>query len=92
MMGKRFDKANIFLSLNDRLALSFDDVQWIVMRRAGQQWFSISFIGSDKGILRRVLEERGCYPTPEAQIALNYMPWRFLDWLAAKNQARGRAA
>ncbi len=90
-MSKRADKKNIFLRLDDRHALSFDDAQWILMYRRGTQWRGISFIASHKGILRRVLEEAGCHPTAKAEIALSTMPHRFLDWLAAE-KAKRRAA
>ena len=39
-------------------------------------------MSSNKGTVQRVLEEKGCHPTPEATIELARMPWRFLDWLA----------
>ncbi len=47
--------------------------------------------GSHRGIIERVLEEKGCHPTKEAQIALSDMPWRFLDWLAAEKAKREAA-
>ena len=59
--------------------------------KSGWRWTAVSFIGGNKGTVQRVLEEKGCHPTPEAQVALARLPYRFLDWLAAK-KARRKAA
>ena len=79
----RRDSENIFLRLNDRWALSYDRLQWLVMQRKGKgRWQAVSFIASDKGVLHRVLREKGCHPTPKATNALLHMPERFKEWLA----------
>ncbi len=76
----------IFLRLSEKWALGYDRNQWIVMVYRGSRWRSISFIGSHKGVLMRVLAEKGAVITPEAQAALDTLPVRFLDWLEEHRQ------
>ncbi len=80
------------LSLSPEWSLGFDRAQWIVRKRAARQkgdrrpaWKAVSFIGSDKGILWRVLGEHGVVVTPEAKAVIDAMPYRFLDWLAERD-------
>jgi len=80
-----------FLRLNDRWALAYDEAQWIIQRREGAAWRGVSFIGSNKDILWRCLEERGIDPTPEARAVIDAMPFRFLDWLAMPPARREKA-
>ena len=49
------------------------------------KWNPVSFVGSDKDILWRVLGERGVVVTPEAKAAIDAMPHRFVDWLAERD-------
>ena len=46
-------------------------------------WRGVSFVGSEKRILRRVLREAGLVLTPEAQARLDALPEQFLDFIAA---------
>ena len=81
----RHDTENIFLRLNDRWAISFDRLQWLVMQRTGSgRWQAVSFVASEKRVLQRVLREKGCHPTLEAANALLHMPERFTEWLAQR--------
>jgi len=77
-------KDRILFELAPGWALGADRNQWIVMRRRKRRdqhyWHPVSFIGSTKTTLLRVLREKGIQPTPEAKIALNALPERFLDW------------
>ncbi len=70
--------------LNPEWSLGFDRAQWIVRKKVGTKgrWNPVSFVGSDKDILWRVLGEHGVAVTPEAKAAIDAMPHRFLDWLA----------
>ena len=79
--------------LNSEWSLGFDRAQWIVRKKAGTKgnWNPVSFIGSDKGVLSRVLAEKGVIPTKTAQIALSHMPMRFLDWLAERDAGAANA-
>ncbi len=45
----------------------------------------MSFVGSNKDTLWRVLGEHGVVVTPEAKAAIDAMPHRFLDWLAERD-------
>lgn len=64
--------------------LGADLNQWILLRRRKRQDETydqaMSFIGSTKSVLCRILQENSIQPTAEAQIILNAMPERFLDW------------
>ncbi len=88
-----------FLRLNDRWALAYDRNQWIIQMRIsprrdrqGEQWRGVSFIGSNKDILWRCLEEKGIDVTPEARAYIDAMPHRFLDWLAIPPERRFKGA
>ena len=72
--------------LNPEWSLGFDRAQWIVRKKVGTKgrWNPVSFVGSDKDILWRVLGEHGVVVTPEARAAIDAMPHRFLDWLAER--------
>ncbi len=55
-----------FLRLREKWALAYDNAQWIVQRarrnrnrRDGLEWRAIAFVASDKGVLHRVLREKG---------------------------------
>ena len=84
-----------FLRLSDEWALSADSNQWILQRfrgirksgpHAGQEvWESLSFVGSNKAVLIRILHEKGVVVAPEASAALHTMPERFLDFIANRS-------
>ena len=77
------------IRLNAKWALAYDPAQWIVQRRShpakgGQPagWSGVSFIGSNKDILWRCLDERGIDVTPEARAYIDAMPFTFKEWIA----------
>lgn len=76
---------HILLELADCWALGFDPNQWIVLRRHNLRtqsgWKPVSFIASDKRILRRVLREKHIQPNPKAIEYLDAMPDTFQEWL-----------
>ncbi len=78
---------NEVFRLNSEWSLGFDRAQWIVRKKAGTKgrWNPVSFVGSDKNILWRVLGENGVVVTPEAKAAIDAMPHRFVDWLAERD-------
>ena len=80
--------------LNPEWSLGFDRAQWIVRKKVGTKgrWNPVSFVGSDKDILWRVLGERGVVVTPGAKAAIDAMPYRFLDWLAERDAGAADAA
>ena len=83
------------LDAEGRWRLAYDRQQWVLQRRVGSPrpgkgaavrdtgWKGVSFIGSEKRILRRVLREAGVVLTPEAQARLDALPGRFLDFITA---------
>ncbi len=92
------------LDADGRWRLAFDRQQWVVQRRVGKPrsgrsgsaavrdtgWKGISFVGSEKRILRRVLLEAGVVLAPEAQARLNALPELFLDFIAAPQRFAAR--
>ena len=78
-----------FMELNDRFRLAFDRLQWIIQRRERTTteersgWVAESFISSDKTVLLRCLEERGCQVaqlSDEAGARLKSLPETFKEW------------
>ena len=82
------------LDVEGRWRLAYDKQQWVVQRRVGSPrpgkgaavrdtgWRAVSFVGSEKRILRRVIREAGVVLTPEAQARFNALPGKFLDFIA----------
>ncbi len=89
------DKPLFNLDAEARWRLAYDRQQWVVQRRrraprrseragiADSGWRGVSFISSTKATLRRVLGEKRVVLTAEAQIRLDALPERFLDFIAA---------
>jgi hypothetical protein len=80
------DKPLFNLDAEGRWRLAYDKQQWIIQRRAGSPrpgkgsavrdtgWKAVSFVGSEKRVLRRVLREAGVGLTAEAQARLDALP------------------
>ncbi len=89
------DKPLFTLDTDGRWRLAYDRQQWIVQRRDGPPraseapagrnsgYRAVSFVGSSKRVLRRVLGEAGVVLTPEAQARLDALPEQFLDFAVA---------
>ena len=89
------DRPLFNLDANGRWRLVYDSNQWVLQRRVGAPrpgkgaavrdtgWRGVSFIGSEKRILRRVIREAGVVLTPEAQVRLDALPETFLDFAEA---------
>ena len=79
--------------LNPECSLGFDRAQWIVRKKKGTQgkWNPVSFVASNKDILRRVLGEHGVVVTQEAKAAIDAMPHQFVDWLAERDASAANA-
>lgn len=69
-------------------ALAADRQQWILLaaekrgreavkRHRRAPWRAVSFIGSTKAVLLRVVSEKGIEPTPQGRAALDALPDRF---------------
>ena len=68
------------IRLNDRWALSADNLQWIVEHYRPPRWHGVAYIASDKAVLMRVLREKGVDITPAAKDALDHLPETFQKW------------
>ncbi len=78
-----------------RWRLAYDRNQWVIQRRKGSTrpanrssiadsgWRGVSFIGSEKRVLRRCLRENGISLSPEAQARFDALPEQFLDFVVA---------
>ncbi len=91
------DKPLFILDTEARWRLAYDRQQWVLQRRAGTPcrrgsdsaamrrtgWRAVSFIGSTKTTLARVLGEKGVVLTAEAAARLDALPERFTDFIAA---------
>ncbi len=89
------DKPLFNLDAKGRWRLAYDRQQWVLQRRrrapgrseragiADSGWRGVSFVGSTKTTLVRVLGEKGVVLTPEAQARLDVLPEQFLNFFAA---------
>jgi hypothetical protein len=66
-------------AISGKWALAADRLQWMVQRRAGQRWESVSFVASTKDVLARCLREKGCAPADAEQL-LAGLPATFEEW------------
>ena len=91
------DQPLVTLDAEGRWRLAYDRQQWVVQRRVGNPlpgrsgsaagatsgWKAVSFVGSEKRVLRRVLREAGVVLTTEAQTQLDTLPEQFMEFVAA---------
>ncbi len=67
-------------------ALGSDACQWMLLRRRNFRtecgWKPVSYIVSNKDILRRCIAENGIKPTQAAQAKISALPFQFRDWWA----------
>ncbi len=78
-----------FLRLSENWALAYDENQWIVQRArrnrnkvGGLEWRAVAFVASDKGVLQRVLREKGAVIDSEGLEALRRLPETFREWVS----------
>ncbi len=76
------------LRLSEKWALAYDKNQWIVQHYMRPKWRSIAFVGSNKGVLMRVLKEKGAKVAPEARAALDTLPETFREWVSVPAERR----
>ena len=90
------DKPLFTLDAEARWRLAYDRQQWVLQHRTGKPrvrrlegytitdsgWRAVSFIGSEKRVLARVLGEKGVILTTEAQARLDALPETFRDFIA----------
>ena len=87
-----------FLLLSENWALAYDKNQWIVQRArrnrnkvCGLEWRAVAFVASDKGVLHRVLREKGAVIDSEGLEALRRLPETFREWVSMPPARRFKA-
>ena len=88
----------LFLRLSERWVLATDGIQWIVQRarrnrnrKGGLEWRAIAFVATDKGVLQRVLREKGAVIDSEGHAALRRLPETFREWISMPPARRFKA-
>ena len=61
-------------------AVGCDPMQWLLLRYRRPKWRAVSFIGSKKVVLERVIGDLGINPTHFARTTLQRLPDTFLDF------------
>ena len=79
----------LFLKLNDRWALAYDSLQWIIQRRGFAKgkygkWRGVSFISSNRDILILTLREEGVVPDLGKMEEVLALPYTFKQWIAQR--------
>jgi len=91
------DKPLFNLDAEGRWRLAYDRQQWVIQHRTKKArvshteggsirdsgWRGVSFVGSTKATLARVLGEKRVVLTAEAQARLDALPDMFMDFIAA---------
>jgi hypothetical protein len=72
-------------AISGRWALAADSLQWLLQRRGGQQWKSVSFVSSTRDVLARCMREKGC-PPADAEQLLAGLPSTFEEWAGKRLQ------
>ena len=72
-------------AISGRWALAADSLQWMLQRRAGQRWQSVSFVSSTRDVLLRCMREKGC-PRADAERLLAGLPSTFEEWAGKRVQ------
>ncbi len=87
-----------FLRLSEKWALAYDNAQWIVQKRKAPgkkggvyRWAAVSFVGSNKADLLRVLREKGAEMGPAVREYIDAMPDTFREWIAMPPARRFKA-
>jgi len=67
-------------------ALASDGIQWILQRRYNDQRKSVAFVRSSRGILARVMNEKGVAPKTASEL-LETLPPTFTEWATGANRS-----
>ena len=86
-----------FLKLNDRWALAYDSLQWIIQYRTSakgkpEKWGGVSFISSDRDILALALREKGVVLDPGKMEEVLALPYTFKEWYAQRQAGEDAGA
>ena len=86
-----------FLRLNEKWALGYDSLQWIIQRRGRfnktrdrWNWQAESFISSNRDILVLTLQEKSIVPDLGKMEEVLALPYTFKEWIG-RRQGRGAA-
>jgi hypothetical protein len=83
------------IQLSNDWAILYDHNQWIIAKArlsgTGGDWRPVSYIGSNKTTLARILLKKGVQIDSATQAVIETWPERFLDWIKRQNAER-RAA
>jgi len=77
-------------AISNKWALAADRLQWLLQRRQGQRWASVSFVSSTRDILTRCMREKGC-PPADAERLLAGLPSTFEEWAGKRIQTPATA-
>ena len=77
-------------AISGRWALTADSLQWMLQRRAGQRWQSVSFVSSTRDVLVRCMREKG-WPPVDAERLLAALPSTFEEWAGKRIQTPATA-
>jgi len=78
-------------AISGRWALAADRLQWMLQRRSGQGWQSVSFVSSTRDVLVRCMREKGCPPPVDAARLLAALPSTFEEWAGKRVQTPATA-
>ena len=83
-----------FLRLNEKWALAYDSLQWIIQYRDSvkgkpESWRGVSFISSNRDILILTLQEKGIVPDPGKMEEVLALPYTFKEWRATRQSRLG---
>ena len=83
-----------FLRLNEKWALAYDSLQWIIQYRDSvkgkpESWRGVSFISSNRDILILTLQEKGIVPDLGKMEEVLALPYTFKEWLATRQSRLG---
>jgi hypothetical protein len=67
-------------------ALASDGIQWILRRRYDGQQKSVAFVRSSRGILARVMNEKGVASKTASEL-LKTLPPTFTEWAPGANRS-----
>ena len=86
-----------FLRLNEKWALAYDSLQWIIQYRDSvkgkpESWRGISFISSNRDILILTLQEKGIVPGPGKMEEVLALPYTFKEWRAQRQSRKAPSA
>lgn len=92
MKRRRGKRDTRFLMLNNKRALAYDKLQWIIQQKQGANWVGISFVASTKSALIQVLMDRKIKPTIKAMDYIDAMPEYFREFIKNPPSACSAAA